>query len=167
MPSVFSNSTRIVTYFLGVVVISIWGLIMIKIFYGTGDKDHPVVHAKIKKQIYVKLVDHQDDSVLLDFDYRDPFFDKEIIVIKNSKGDGSIINPDEVAKIPSINWGEVNFRGYVNNKATGQKLAIIAVKGNEILLAVGQQENGIKLLGIFGDSIKVSYQKTAKFIRLK
>lgn len=158
-----------ITYILIFSVVALWGIIFYRIFIAMGDKEETIVQVPAKKAAYFKMVNHQNDQVLLTFDYRDPFTSInaiEPITPAQSQNTAPMPIPLPIAK-PVVNWSAISYTGYINNLNTKQKLAMLSVNGKELMLAEGQDLNGVKLLKYAGDSIKVKYQNETRYIRLR
>lgn len=160
------------TYLLIVCVAGVWGIIFYRIYAGLGqDEEIPVSVLSTGKPEYFKLVNHETDRVVLNLNYRDPFADisvglKDVVASPVVPGPVKLPAMPPMPK-PMVNWSAVQYTGYINNPTTKSRIAIIQVNGKEGMLTEGQSLNGLKLLKHAGDSVKVQYQNSIKYISLK
>jgi hypothetical protein len=164
---IFFNQHKGITFLLLASVICLWGGIFYRI-YAVAEKEKPLVQRQLQKAAYFNLVNHTNDTLRLNFNYSDPFansWNAILPVTPGGQGNGLI----EVSAVPKpvVNWAEVNYRGYITNKNTGKRLAIVLINEEEMLLAEGQTLNGLSLLKQASDSIKVKYRNSVRFIKIK
>ncbi|MBB6273349.1 hypothetical protein HDF26_003809 [Pedobacter cryoconitis] len=160
------------TYLLIVCVAGVWGIIFYRIYAGLQQEDGlPVSTVSKGKPEYFKLVNHETDKVVLNLNYRDPF--AEILVGMKVVNEPVTPNPVKLLVTPAamprpmVNWSAIQYTGYINNPSTKSRIAIIKVNGVEGMLTEGQSLEGFKLLRNAGDSVKVQYQNSTKYISLK
>lgn len=159
------------TYVLMACVAAVWGIIFYRIFVAVSEEDAPIMAGTVTKTAYFKMVNHEEDPVSLNLDYRNPFSSSTAGFVEEKTVSAVRVNvaspqPPFMPK-PQVNWSGVSYSGYINNPSTKQKLAILSVNGKEVMLSEGQSANGIKLLKHTGDSVKVQYQGETKYIRIK
>ena len=163
------------TYLLIVCVAAVWGLIIYRVYAGMSENESLSPVAGSPKVAYFKMVDHQQDTVELNLNYRDPFVastgfetaleDKKSMI--STPVQKQVQPMSSVAQKPQVNWSSVQYTGFVNNPDTKQKAILISVNGNSVLLKEGQSAHGLKLLKNMGDSLKVQFQGETKFIKIK
>lgn len=112
------------------------------------------------------------DTLKLKLNYEDPFLKKEnarySFTPKSKTNTGTkkaskkLTNTKEVKE---VTWPDVSYLGMIHNQITGKKLALFNVNGAELMLELGKQENEIKLLNVYKDSVKVSYKGNAKYLK--
>ena len=99
------------------------------------------------------------DTARLKLNYRDPFGitqpDTVKIVQKKST---------PVIKQPPINWGFVQYLGYVRNPQNRRVIALLNIHGKEVQMGEGEINDQVKLIKNLRDSIKISFQGKIKFI---
>jgi len=168
MSKILSSQSKKTTYLLLVCVAGLWGLIFYRVFQVAEVPDERVFEKPPQKAHYFKAVDHSNDTTKLRFDYRDPF---KVALPNFAEGNlnKQPVNalPSIVAQKPKVNWADVRYNGFIENKKTGQKLAIMIINGSEQMLAEGQTVKGFKLIKHYPDSVKLNYQYETKYIRLK
>lgn len=133
-----------------------------------GEEEEPKVQVARKKVDYFKMVNHLNDKVSLEFDYRDPFSSNSMLATEETTVDINKVAPPVILPPkPQVNWQAIAYTGYINNISSKQKLAMMVLNGKEFMLTEGQTLNGVKLLKYAGDSIKLQYQNETKYIRLR
>lgn len=159
------------TYVLMACVAAVWGIIFYRIYVAVNEEETPIASGPVAKAAYFKMVNHQEDRVVLDLNYRNPFAGGQASFVPAEK-DVPVAAIKAMPQAPfmpkqQVNWSGVLYSGYINNPTTKQKLAILSVNGKETMLAEGQSANGLKLLKHAGDSVRVQYQGETKYIRIK
>lgn len=161
------------TYLLIVCVAGVWGIIFYRIYAGLGPEDElPVSSISRGKPEYFKLINHETDREVLNLNYRDPFAAMTSAEVKNSTDPLEASHQVKVLSMPAtpkpmVNWSAIQYTGYINNPSTKSRIAIIMVNGKEGMLTEGQSLDGLKLIKHAGDSVKVQYQNSTKYISLK
>lgn len=156
------------TYFLGVVVAAIWGLIIYKVFKAISGDDTPVV---FNEPVRPKgpLTDYAipKDTTHLLLNYRDPFSAKKAEPVEIPASELIGKKPIKtVPQRPSVNWGTIKYSGFIHNPGSKKLIAILNVNGKEVMLSEGEAAEQVKLIRNMKDSVKVSYQGEIKFIVL-
>lgn len=155
------------TYLLICCVAGVWGIIFYRVFAGLNAEDNVPVNSKAMKEPYFNMVDHAKDEVILAMNYADPFAltnPEPEPVVKSS----TPIVPSTPAPLkPLVNWSGIIYSGQIYNRAEKMHVAIISVNGKEVMLSEGERANGLKFIKRIGDSIKVEYQNTTKFLSIK
>ena len=154
------------TYFLGLVVLSVWGLIIYRVFYAvSGDDDNSLPPTtKTAKETYNDYSIPKDTTRLL-LNYRDPF---GLIAFKDTS-----IRPVTVSHrrltpaAPAMNWDFIKYSGYIRNPASKKLLAFVHINGKSETLSEGETKDQVKLIKNLRDSIKVSFNGKTKFITIK
>jgi len=160
------------TYLLIVCVAGVWGIIFYRIYAGLGQEDElPLSSMRKGKPEYFKLINHETDREVLNLNYRDPF---AVVSAEVKSGIDPAEGPHQVKVFsmpampkPMVNWSAIQYTGYINNPSTKSRIAIIMVNGKEGMLTEGQSLEGLKLIKHAGDSVKVQYQNSIKYISLK
>ncbi len=159
------------TYVLMVCVAAVWGIIFYRIFVAVAEEDTPIMAGPVAKTPYFKMVNHEEDPVSLDLNYRNPFSGAATGFVEEKIVPAVRVNvpasPPSFMPKPQVNWSGIIYSGYISNPSTKQKLAILSINGKEAMLAEGQSANGLKLLKHAGDSVRVLYQGETKYIRIK
>ncbi|RZJ76971.1 MAG: hypothetical protein EOO45_00375 [Flavobacterium sp.] len=135
----------------------------------TADEQVALPDVREVKEKYFNLVDHRYDPVVLQLDYGDPFSKSE-----DAEGIDQVVNSGLDEKIdpvvpvkPPVNWSAIQYMGRIYNPQTRENIAIITINGKEAMLSEGQSASGLKFIMQRGDSIKVSYQQSVKFLSVK
>ncbi|MFI5161252.1 MAG: hypothetical protein ACHQHN_08235 [Sphingobacteriales bacterium] len=156
------------TYLLGVVVVLVWGLIIYRLVSSASNDDPaPVFAGSTKKQPYNDYSVPKDTTHLL-LNYRDPFG-----LVKFKDTDAMPVkrilhkSPAPALIKPAMNWGFIQYAGYVRNPASKKLIALVTINGKNETLAEGESKERVKLIKNFRDSIKVSFNGLTKCIALK
>ncbi|MCO5949810.1 hypothetical protein [Mucilaginibacter flavidus] len=155
-----------VTYLLGLVVAIVWGIIIYRIFdAAAGNDDVAPGPASVKKEVYDDYAIAKDTTHLL-LNYHDPF---GLTRQKDTVTTVKKINykPAVIAPKPAINWGFIQYSGYIRNPASKKLITLISINGRSEMLIEGQEKDKVKLIKNLRDSIKISYNGKIKFIPIK
>jgi hypothetical protein len=161
-------------YALLVVVLLIWGYISYKIYLGV--KGDEVAVPMVARTIKTKQTNKIDDSNYeLALDYRDPFLNKakaiesvninygnksHYVALLNTK---SVVSKPVIIQEP-INWDLITFKGCIKNPTTNKIIAMVQIHSNQHLLSEGAVSEGVKVLKLYKDSIRVVYKNETKTI---
>jgi hypothetical protein len=154
------------TYFLGLVVVVVWGMIIYRIFNAVGgnDDDNSPMMIKPVKEAFNDFGIPRDTTHLM-LNYRDPFgLVKQKDTVQPSSKRIMRTGP---AVIKSMDWGFIRYSGYMLNPGTKKLIAMVTINGQNLTLSEGQTKLQVKLLRNLRDSIKVSYEGKTKFIGIK
>jgi hypothetical protein len=156
------------TYLLLGCVVLLWGLVFFKVYAAMNEEETDMVQMKPQKRAYLNLVNHENDTINIIMNYRNPFLESNMApIIEPVKTILPMHQIATVGKKQVVNWIDIIYKGYINNQVAKQRIAIVFINGKETMLREGQTTNALKLLKFAGDSIKVSYQNETKFIKLK
>jgi hypothetical protein len=158
------------TYFLGFIVLLVWGMIIYRIFDAAGGSDDdnaPVAAAVQQKEAYNDYTIAKDTTRLL-LNYRDPF---GLIKFKDTTAELPLkkilhkgISP--IAK-PAMNWNFIQYSGYIRNPVSKKLIALVSINGKNEMFSEGENKDQVKLIKNLRDSIKISYNGKIKFITIK
>lgn len=173
-PLLFNSSmkSKNTVYVLILSVAIVWGVIFYKIFSGMPEEEVVGSSAGMTNRLeYFNLVDHRNDDFDRSESLWDPFSglsankpEEQVVVQAAYSG---IATNVRIPEVPPLNWSGIIYRGYVVNPVNKQKVALITVNGKEAMLSEGESFSGLKLLKCGMDSIKVSYQKSVKYLSIK
>jgi len=145
----------------------VWGIVFYRTFMAFSQENELPVQVPEQKVEVLNLSDHTADSYQLAFNYPDPFK----VQAKQKE-----VAPHETASIPAkenktafsqpVPWPTIKYTGYFNNVKSKKKITILNIAGRDLMLNEGETQQGIKLLKNIGDSIKVSFNQSIKFIHL-
>jgi hypothetical protein len=143
-------------------VISIWVLIIIKIF--SFAKNPPTETFKSSNKIFQQDSVSQQDTIIIYANYRDPFLPSSLQMASKS----SIIKPqiktDQSKFSTNISWPNMIYGGLIKNTKDGKELALVTISNRSIVTGKNNEIEGIRILAISPDSIKVQLQKETKTI---
>jgi hypothetical protein len=155
------------TYFLGLAVLAVWGMIIYRVFNAmSGDDDDNVAQVfKPVKEAYNDFAIPKDTAHLM-LNYRDPFG-----LVKQRDTDDYVAKRHLALKaagaIKPMDWGFIRYSGYMLNPGTKKLIALVSINGQNTTLAEGQTKYEVKLVRNLRDSIKVSFEGKTKFIPIK
>lgn len=152
------------TYFLGLIVLVVWGMIIYRIFNAAGenDDDVQVANARTNKEPFNDFSIPKDTTHLL-LNYRDPFGlikQKDTIRLNTSKK----FYKKTLTVLKPTNWSFIKYSGYVSNHNTKKLIALVSINGQNVTLSEGEIKDGVKLIKNLRDSIKISFEGKTKFI---
>lgn len=151
----------------------IWGYITYKIYMGIKGEDIPIpvvaVGTKSRENKEVALEQYE-----LTLNYKDPFLGKVVVAeqqrnttVPIQKPRSQMVNralakPEIVKDV--INWEFIKFQGVMRNSASTKVVSMVLINNMQHLLSEGEMAEGVKVLKVYKDSIKVTYKKTTKTI---
>ncbi|MFI5139794.1 MAG: hypothetical protein ACHQIM_18375 [Sphingobacteriales bacterium] len=157
------------TYFLGFVVVMVWGVIIYRIIDASsgGDDPVPVVSNAPQKEVYNDFAVAKDTTRLL-LNYRDPFGlikqkDTLSLAVKKSYHKSMVSMPQK----PVFNWGFIQYSGYIRNPGSKKLITLLSINGKSEMLSEGESRDNVKLIKNLKDSIKISFNGKTKFIAIK
>lgn len=163
-----SRQSKKTTYLLLVCVAGLWGLIFYRVFQSAEVPIERVFDVPHKKAAYFKVIDHSKDTLKFKLDYRNPFrVALPQLARETTQQEARGVLPQLAPSIAKVNWSEIRYNGFIENKKTSQKLIIMVINGTELMLAEGETIKGLKLIKYTTDSVKVKYQQETKYIRLR
>jgi hypothetical protein len=166
------------TYVLGLLVAVVWGLIIYRIIDATHEEE-TLVASSIVPVSKEPLNDYTmtEDTSKLQLNYRDPFavtasapdtvkvIPVRQLVTPAIKAISTNSNPVKPVP-PAMNWGFINYTGYIKNPATKKLLALVHINGKELMLTEGESAEQVKLLKNLRDSIQIVYHGKTKYIAM-
>jgi len=156
------------TYLLICCVAVVWGVIFYRVFSGLASETPELPVAKTLKGSYFNLVDHAGDTVRLDLSYSDPFSEAYMETLPETLPEKSalIFQAKVVPLKPKTDWSGIVYSGQLYNSAQRRHVAIINVKGREVMLGEGERGEGLKFVKRIGDSIRVEYQGASRYLSI-
>lgn len=159
------------TYLLIVSVAAVWGIIFYRIFSAQGDEEISLTPLTKYNKVNESLDDYvMKDTFILSLNYRDPFLtDVPDVNIKtaNITSEAQKSSVNELSHKPAINWNIIKYTGFISNPLKKSPVAIVQVNGTEHMMKEGESMDGVKLIRILRDSVKVTYQNKTKFITIQ
>ncbi|MBC7387687.1 MAG: hypothetical protein H7329_00610 [Opitutaceae bacterium] len=158
-----------VTYFLGISVLVVWGLIFFRFFNSESDEDLSPIQTN---NHYTKIDKNEKDTFELILNYRDPFLGQLAEIRNNSdanrKNDGKIkklktTKPKVV--IAPIDWSFVSYLGTIYGKQSKKKLAILRINESEKMVGNNDKIGDLVILKVGKDSVLVSFLGNRKVLR--
>jgi hypothetical protein len=156
------------TYFLGFLVLVVWGGIIYRILDTVSEDENVVVpkHRKENKQPYndYSMVKH---TAHLSLNYRDPFKlarRKETAETITNKRVVSATTP--VKSRPDFSWGFIKYSGYIRNPGSKNLVAVVSINNKSVMMSEGETVDQVKLIKNMRDSIKVAFAGKTSFIKM-
>ncbi|MBC7912840.1 MAG: hypothetical protein H7Y07_01840 [Pyrinomonadaceae bacterium] len=156
------------TYFLGSVVLSVWGIIFYKIFNSLGDEDKSSFLGYSNSLPKEEMYDYSSkDTSNLSLNYKDPFRITSFKTEPNEqitsfKKRSRTIKQKKVTKDISV-----IYSGYIGNIGSQKLLTMVTINGKNEIMRVGETIGKIKLLKNYKDSIKISQSGKVTYVRLQ
>lgn len=152
-----------------VLVLTLWGTVIYRYVSQYFSKDELLSSSQSNSNFSNLNIKSKDTFELVPL-HRDPFLNKEYYTESKPKPISLPYKPATSKAKPSIQitanktFPAVNYLGYIKPEK-GVELVLIKVNGTLLKLKNNESKEGIKVLQIFKDSIKVSYEGEAKIIR--
>jgi len=156
------------TYLLICCVAVVWGVIFYRVFTGMAAEQQPEIAQKSVKEPYFNIQDHATDVFRLDLSYPDPFSDPgvEPAIVPAGSTLARQSTPLPPPR-PKTDWSGINCLGELYNSTQRKHIAIINIKGKEVMLTEGQRSEGLRFIKRVGDSIQVEYLGTSRYLSIK
>jgi hypothetical protein len=157
------------TYFLGFLVLIVWGVIIYRIFNSAGNgNDETFIQPtkKTSKEPYNDYTIPKDTTHLL-LKYRDPFaFKKQTdtpkLTIKKLIAVKVIPPP-----IKASNWNFIKYSGYIHNPGSKNLVAVVNINGKTTMMIEGEIAGQVKLIKNLQDSIEVAFDGKTTYIKMQ
>lgn len=159
-------------YILLPVAVLVWGIILYRIIKAVDVSAEQDPYKPHLKEVPGKPVAKQDTFQLI-LGYRDPFLPrrkaakvevKRSALTASAQKQRSQPHATQSVVIP-VQWPAVSYQGFVENKRTKTKIAMLKIGEHDQLLDEGDVALGIKVLSVYADSIQLSFGKEVKFIK--
>jgi hypothetical protein len=160
------------TYVLGLAVLSVWGLILYRIFY-SGNQQQDRFTTKMQSGPKEQLNDYSipADTEKLRLNYRDPF---------GGAAPANTTVPEPVSKVASspiaslplpakpaaTDWSFIRYAGFVKNPGNKRLIAMVNIRGKDLMMSEGETAQEVRLLKNLQDSISVQYKGKSKIIKI-
>ena len=156
------------TYFLGSVVMGVWGIIFYKIFNSWADDDKSSLLSYSYSLPKEELYDYSSkDTFNLLLNYKDPFritsYKPELSKrISSEKKRGHFVVRSKTDQPHSV-----IYFGYIGEPGSQKMLTIVKINGKDEIMRVGEIIGKIKLLKNYKDSIKISNNGKVTYVKLQ
>lgn len=166
------KNKKALLYLLGFLVLCIWGIIIMRVYAAVGTEKALLPALNIAGDtVKTRVPVLQPDTFQLQLGYGDPFKAmgislEEPVAVASPVVTGNFqpIRPMPVP--PMAQLLNTRYLGYVWNAGNKKKVAIIGQNGKELMLEEGGLIDGLQLLSIGSDSVKVKYKGKTSFIRI-
>ena len=145
------------SYILIPAVLLVWVIVGYKIYVKYVAE--PEVLAVVKQGVTKRAVNKENTVFHLLSSYRDPFLGNSVaeVLPTNAAMNMVVERPDKITPMATapqkvvVRWPNISIGGKVNQKA------LVNIGNRRFILAVGQEEAGVKLLRIAKDSLYLKY----------
>lgn len=145
---------------LGVALLSVWALVMYKLFWKGGGEEPIPFTAPSYVESSEQVV---PDSIVLDLDYRDPFLGASKKKRPSVSRNATTAQQTPVRNTPTIEttlvevdkWPKIEYSGIIENAQSNRQVALVLVDGQSYLLSPGDTVQGMILNSVSNDSILV------------
>jgi hypothetical protein len=145
------------TYVLLVVVAVVWYKVFVRVASNFGSEEFVENSRNKAPSIHV----HSRDTFQLLANYRDPF--------GASKREMAQVAPQELPPPTYIKpkqvdyWPKIQYKGLIRKSDSTNPLALVYIDGNALQMRKGEIVfDGIKIMGVFRDSLIVQYKKSKR-----
>lgn len=143
------------TVLLAVIFFVVWGTVGYKIYSNTASSE---VELSGRLPMHFKppeLEDNEDYSLSLAYD--DPFTGKVELKKKVKK------KPKSNTANMQLNWPGIKYKGCIYSKRS--MLAVLEINGRSSFLRRGEKHDGIKVVRVFRDSVRLEFNNEEKCFR--
>lgn len=153
-------------YILLPLALIVWGLVIYRIITFT-NQDEDLSFQNSFQQ--VKLVDSTlVDTFTITANYKDPF-KRTLAVSSNKKNEkqNQKVNKRGTQRnrsVRRIRWPDIQYGGIIENNQQNEIIAIIKIDEKSYLLKKGDENQDVKVLEIYNDSIRLEYKEEKKTI---
>ena len=149
--------------FLAIALLGVWGLVGYQLYQKFGPKEEfiPAYH-----QSYQQTEVQAAESFKLLVNYRDPFLEERLKKKRAATSAPTIVNVaprKAIALAKKIVFPSVLYKGNIKLD-NGREIALVNVDGKTLHLAEKENHEDLKMLRIYEDSIKFSFQGMDKVI---
>lgn len=145
------------TYILLVTVLAIWGIIGFKILT-TLNPDAPNMMPQNDMVAFKPKTNIAVDTFSVQLTERDPFLGT-LYIKKKPKAKTKRVKPKE-----ALVWAPIIYHGAIAKQQSKTQVFVISINGQQNLMKVGQEVNGIKLVKANAKEIRVTYKGEKKTI---
>lgn len=145
------------TYLLLIAVLSIWGIIGFKIV-STLNPHVPEVSQNENRVVFTPKTNMAIDTFSIQMSERDPFLGT--LLVKKQVANKSV---NSTPKEPLV-WMPILYHGMVSKRDSNEKICVISIDGQQHIMKVGQDLNGVKLLRATNTEISVGYKGLRKTV---
>ena len=154
-------------WILGPLVLLVWGMIGYRVFNALkgNSETYPVYQAPPSVQGSDST---QSNAYSLIKNYPDPFLKKERrsvsgISTKTNSSRAKVKTRVTKTVVPiPLRWPVVNYKGSIERRSTSSILYVLEIEGINYFLSKGDEENDLKLLEVYEDSVKVEFKGKEK-----
>lgn len=154
------------TYILLIAVIAIWGGVVFRIINHIRKPAENFSMRQANIGVQSKFSGN-DTTISLKLNYPDPFLKYNYSAVSNNQSaqrsnrNADIrqrISPEVQIVNENIVWPEIKFSGIIFNNKTSERLGLLEINSESFLVKKGEDKNGVQIIEIYPDSIKVNYK---------
>lgn len=140
-----------------VAVLAIWGIIGFKMA-STLNPDAPKVAQQDVTVLFSPKIETNMERFAIQVSERDPFLGTLYTKKKPER------KPKAIPKKETVVWPQIIYDGIVSKQDSKEKICVLSINGQQHLMEVGMDMDGVKLLKTNNTEILVSYKGTKKSI---
>lgn len=145
-------------------VVVIWGIIGYKLFSILSD-DSDNVALNYGDAANSKVESPVSDTFSLVSHGSDPFFRQMSIGQKVPDANKSAgVSKEEKLKVYRLIWPSVQYKGVVSRSGGQKQSVMVVINGVNYILQKGEVVNGLEMVFVSADSIKMRYSSETKYI---
>lgn len=149
--------SKVKTYLLLIAVLSIWTIIGFKIV-STLNPDIPKISQQEDMIAFTPKNNIVADTFSIQPSERDPFLGT-LVAKKQESSKPTTKTPKE-----ALVWMPIVYHGTVSKQDSKEKICVISIDGQQHIMKMGQDMNGVKLVRATNTEILVSYKGARKTI---
>lgn len=171
------KENKLIKYSLIIAVLGIWGLIGYRVYQSM----NPTMTLPTTANNYLpKAVKDQSLSFSVMANYRDPFLSNTITAVATQSSQPfspprsvSVAPPPVIKQQPTpkpkrakrVQFPLIIYKGYIQNNQNQKKRALVKIDKRQKTMTIGDEMEGIRIMGIYTDSLKVVKEGKFKTIR--
>lgn len=148
-------------------VLILWGIIGYQIYSGVKGEVQVIQEPKAKPSVIATTQDTL--SYVLNLDYPDPFLKnrKRINPSYTSSTNNAPSSPTKpkvkaTVVLKPLRWPSLTYKGQLEKKGSKTPMCIVEIDKTLFFMRKGEEQDGVKLLHVFTDSVQVAYKAREK-----
>jgi hypothetical protein len=143
-------------------VLFIWAFILVKIFSYSKEPENqsyfPVVRSSKKDSILLA------DTITLYANYRDPFSRSKIKMSVQTKSEENTLKTIQPVNT-IVAWPKITYFGLIKSLKRGEDHVLLMISDRTLIAERDKEIDGIKIISVYPDSIKIQFRKETKFFK--
>lgn len=161
-------------YILIPLTLMVWGIIGYRILNHVRSEDNTVVYSKTNISD-ANLFENTPDTFFIENNYADPFLKGTFSVsrrpdpVKQTSNKKPTPTPNRIAmrrrmEEQNLRWPNVIYNGLIINEKDQTQTVLVSINGKQKLMKPLEECDGVKVLKIYNDSLRIGYQEQEKSI---